>query len=269
MSADHETNKRENATSIDHQQTTVRELKVAQRLRLVWLAASFLVALFLGWAMIVGVWSNYRGQFSVIGFAAAAVSTLIAGWQILQIRPDLARELYALQVLESTRLNLAATQAADPVSSLRIYRVSALNDIQQYRHAAKRNRRYSNYLQWVIIVGSVTTTSLTSASTSSTGSGEWFRWGAAAVSAAVTIAAGVTGYFKFRERGFNEQQTADAIEKHYKAAELGIREYNGLNEAEALRRFAQEVEELKEEQRKRELQLEQSSDQRERPSTAG
>lgn len=71
------------------------------------------------------------------------------------------------------------------------------------------------------------------------------------------IAAGFTGYFKFRERAMNLRQTADAIEHQLNAAELGIRRYRALGHEEALALLAEEVEWLREEQRKREQQLEQ------------
>ncbi|GAA3148340.1 hypothetical protein GCM10020001_084650 [Nonomuraea salmonea] len=67
-------------------------------------------------------------------------------------------------------------------------------------------------------------------------------------------------FFKFRERSFGQQQTADAIKKHYKAAELRIGEYEGEDEETALTLFARNVEILKDEQRKRELQLEESTE---------
>jgi hypothetical protein len=84
------------------------------------------------------------------------------------------------------------------------------------------------------------------------------------LSALVGISAGVTRYFKFRERGYNQQSTADDIEKHYNASQFMLDEYAGrdpdhpLSEDERLRKFARFVERLKEEQRKRELQLKQS-----------
>lgn len=91
------------------------------------------------------------------------------------------------------------------------------------------------------------------------------RLGTALLSGFVGISAGVTGYFKFRERGYNLQSTADEIEKHYNASQFMLDEYAGsdpnspLSEDDRLRIFARFVERLKEEQRKRELQLEQSS----------
>ncbi len=259
--------RRENDREIDQQQTQLRGLKAAQRLRLIWMCASLASVGFLGWALLVGVWTHYRGPFSVIGFIAVTISTAISAWQILKMRPQIGQNQYDLSVLQTKRLHLAAAETADPLTALRIYKVSALNDLEEYRRSARRSRRAANLLQWTIIVGSVTATSLTSADTGNSANLQSFRWIAAGVSAIVSVAAGVAGFFKFRERSFNQQQTADAIDKNRKAVELGIGEYNSLDESERLSKFAQQIEELKDEQRKRELQLEQStSERRERQS---
>lgn len=260
--SDPQAEKRENDRQIDHAQTSLRGLKATQRLRAIWLCASLGSVGFLGWALLVGVWTHYRGPFSVIGFVAVAVSTALAAWQILKMRPEIGQSEYDLSVLQTKRLHLAADEVADPLSALRIYKVAALNDLEQYRQSARRSRRSANLLQWTIIVGSVTATSLTSADAGNSGSLQSYRWVAAVISAVVSIAAGVTGFFKFRERSFNQQQTADAIDKYYKAVDLGIGEYHGLDERERLSKFAQQIEELKDEQRKRELQLEQSTSER-------
>jgi hypothetical protein len=262
-----EVEKRDNAREIDQKQTALRNVKTNQRLRTIWLLASLAAAGFLGWAMLVGVWTHYRGPFTILGLAASLISTAFAGWHVLQLRPTVATAEYDLLVLQTQRLHLTAAEEADPTAALRIYRLSALEDADRYRKLARQNRRYSNILQWFIIVGSVVATSLTSASTGNAGYQQYFRWAAAGVSALVSISAALVGYFKFRERGFNQQQTADAIEKNYKGAELRIGEYNDTDEGKVLRLFAQNVEELKDEQRKRELQLEQSSERRESQSS--
>ncbi|MCO5992990.1 DUF4231 domain-containing protein [Actinoallomurus rhizosphaericola] len=260
MDEDLEAKKRDNDREVDQKQTALRGLRTTQRLRLVWLIASLVAVGFLGWAMLVGVWTHYRGPFTILGLAGSLISTAFAGWQIFKMRPTVASTQYELLVLQTQRLHLAAAEESDPVAALRIYRLSALDDVERYRKLARRNRRYSNLLQWLIIVGSVTATSLTSASTGNAGYQQYFRWSAAGVSALVSMAAALVGYFKFRERGFNQQQTADAIEKHYRGAELRIEEYSEGDEKRVLQLFAQNVEVLKDEQRKRELQLEQSSE---------
>jgi hypothetical protein len=85
-------------------------------------------------------------------------------------------------------------------------------------------------------------------------------WVAPFISILVTISAGFTGYFKYRERSFNLQQTADNIEQEYTAVNLTIGPYKGKSPQEALVLFAERVEALKVEQRKREQQLEQPPD---------
>ncbi|WP_203233617.1 hypothetical protein [Streptomyces niveus] len=81
---------------------------------------------------------------------------------------------------------------------------------------------------------------------------------------AITLAAMFTGYYKFRERSYFLQQTADAIEEEANAVRLGIypyREFDDDREAEALKLFTQCVEDHRNEQRRRQQQLDQPSDQ--------
>lgn len=73
----------------------------------------------------------------------------------------------------------------------------------------------------------------------------------------LAFATAVTGYFKFRERAYNLQQTADQVEQHATAFDLGIAPYADADAAVNLERFAENVETLRMEQRKREQQLEQ------------
>ncbi|MCT9931814.1 DUF4231 domain-containing protein [Planotetraspora sp. A-T 1434] len=263
MTKDLEVRQRETATALDQGQTVLRGLKAVQRLRVIWLLASLGATGFLGWAMLVGIWANYRDTFSVIGTIAALVSTAVASIFLLKARPEIDEVRYKLHELQAQHRNLAASQEADSLVALRIYRVSALDDVHDLERRASRNRRTANLFQWAIIVGSVSATSLTGAAATNPNTQDWFRWLAAAISAVVSVSAGATGFFKFRERSFGQQQTADAIKKHYKAVELGIGEYEGDDENVALGRFAQNVEALKDEQRKRELQLEESTESRE------
>ncbi|SNQ50289.1 conserved membrane hypothetical protein [Frankia canadensis] len=257
-----EEDKRENSKNIDLKETAIREFRVAQRLRMLWILASLIVALLLGAATVAGLWQSYPVPFSYVGLFAGALSTAFAAREIIIRRPNLARLKYELIVLQNEQTNLAAQSAADPVTALRIYRVASRADVSRYSRAAARNRRVHNTFQGIIIVGSIAVTSLTSAGSAIGGS----RWLGAGLAAAVSISAGFTGYFKYRERSFNQQQTADAIAKESKAVELGIGDYGGKEE-DALRQFALKVEELKEEQRKKELQLEQTSNPRDASQT--
>lgn len=133
------------------------------------------------------------------------------------------------------------------------YRDDVPDLISQFREDASRTRRVHNRFQSIIIVGSVITSAIATASVSFVQA----RWLTVGASAAVGLAAGFTGYFKYHERSFNSQQTADAIEREYEAVELRVGKYANLKEPEAYALFADTVERLRDEQNKRQQQLDQ------------
>jgi len=248
-------NERRAAFAVYEQHTVLREQKVKQRLRYVWLIGSLIVALGLGGATAYGFWITNRVPFSYVGLIAGVGSTAAAAWLILKHRPTIAKQAFEVVQFENKHMLAVAKFERDVQRSLRVYRQASRRDIETYRADAKRNRRIHNSFQGAIIIGSIIVTSLTSAGLANPA----FRWSGAALAALVSISAGFTGYFKFRERGFNQQQTADSIEKEYNAVELRFGDYGTGSEQDVLKIYAQKVEALKEEQRKRELQLEQSS----------
>jgi hypothetical protein len=138
--------------------------------------------------------------------------------------------------------------------------VPALRD--DYRRGAERYRRQHNWFQITVIVGSI----LTSVSTTAAADQAVWRWAAVVLSATVSISAGVISYFKFRERSMNLQQTADSIDLEIQAFALGIRRYKNIPAEQAAAEFAEEIERIKEEQRKKELQLEQPPEGQRGPS---
>lgn len=157
-----------------------------------------------------------------------------------------------LEIAEERRL-LQASQLGVPVDQRQFtYKDSLPRELDQLRVEAQHYRRIHNTLQSVIILGSLGTT--TAASLAETPS--YLKWVTVGLSFAVGASAGFTGYFKYRERSFYLQQTADAIEEHANAFELGIPPYTG-NESDNLAKLTKEVEFLRVEQRKREQQLDQ------------
>lgn len=251
---DFDRRERKVAFEVSEQQVVHREEKIKQRLRYVWLIGSLIVAAGLGGATAYGFWITNRTPFSYVGLIAGVGSSAAASWLILKHRPKIAQAAYKLTQLENKHMLAVAAFEQNVKESLRVYRAASLRDIEGYRRDAKRNRRVHNVFQGVIIVGSIAVTSLTSAGLDD----PLFRWSGATLAALVSVSAGFTGYFKFRERGFNQQQTADAIEKEFNAVDLRVGDYDS-GEEPALKLYALKVEALKEEQRKRELQLEQSS----------
>lgn len=136
--------------------------------------------------------------------------------------------------------------------------------IKQYQNRANYNRRLYYSMQIIIIFCSLLVTGLTS------GLNNVIRlfgnpWVTPAISFAVSFLTALVTLFRFRERGHNLQQTADAIEYEISCYEKRIFGYKNLADQDAFTKFAEEVERLRNEQRKRQQQLEQSSDTKQAP----
>lgn len=131
--------------------------------------------------------------------------------------------------------------------------------IKQHQERANYNRRLYYFIQIIIIFCSLLVTGLTS------GLNNLIRvfgspWVTPAISFSVSFLTAMITLFRFRERGHNLQQTADAIEFEISCYKKGIFGYKNLSDKEAFTKFAEEVERLRNEQRKRQQQLEQSSE---------
>lgn len=161
-----------------------------------------------------------------------------------------AREKEAQRKAEEKRIKF--------LTPLEKYLEDAPGVILNFQRESKSYRREANIFQILIIVGSVLTTSASSAVVFGE-NGIW-RWIAPVISIVVTISAGLTAYFKFREKSFNLQQTADAIDQEYKAVRLGIGFYEDKKPQEHLQLFADRVQFLIDEQKKRQQQLDQPPD---------
>jgi hypothetical protein len=160
---------------------------------------------------------------------------------------QLARQRDARKVL--------AANVEMPIKIRRIaYKDDAYTDIDEFRTESTRYRRVNNMLQAVLIIGSLAATG-TSALTASVPD---IRWVTLGMTFTVGISSGFMGYFKYKERSFYLQQTADAIESEWEAVEVGIGRYKIFdNEEGRLAEFVEEVHRLKSEQKKRQQNLEQ------------
>ncbi|MET8957616.1 DUF4231 domain-containing protein [Streptomyces sp. NPDC004533] len=144
----------------------------------------------------------------------------------------------------------------------KLYREEVTTAIEQYQADSRKYRRIHNSLQTLIMIGSASTTTIAALDT-----GKELTWQSVTltgISFAITVAAMFTGYYKFRERSYFLQQTADAIEEEANAVRLGIgpySEYGPGREDEALKLFTQRVEQHRNEQRRRQQQLDQPPDQ--------
>ncbi|MFF3764509.1 DUF4231 domain-containing protein [Streptomyces sp. NPDC001922] len=158
-----------------------------------------------------------------------------------------------LELAEEERV-LAAAHIARPAYERQYsYRDAIPREIDRLRAESATYRRWHNWLQWTLILCSAAIPAVTALyDPPQPGKGILIGLGAA-----VSVITSVMGYFKFKERGFNLHQTADAIEQHTTALDLAITPYNHPDEKENLGLFAENVESLRIEQRKREQQLDQ------------
>jgi MFS family permease len=151
--------------------------------------------------------------------------------------------------------------SADVPSKVRriTYKEDAYADIDQLRTESKGYRRVNNILQGILIIGSLAATGASAIATEL----PIVRWVTVGITFLVGISSGFMGYFKYKERSFYLQQTADAIESEWEAVEIGVGRYKRIDdEEERLAEFVEEVHRLKSEQKKRQQNLEQPPESR-------
>ncbi len=139
------------------------------------------------------------------------------------------------------------------------YKEDAYADIHQLRKERRGYRRVNNLLQGVLIIGSLSATGAAGIAANIL----IVRWVVLGITFVVGISSGFMGYFKYKERSFYLQQTADAIEHEWEAVEVGVGRYKRIDsEEDRLAEFVEEVHRLKSEQKKRQQNLEQPSESR-------
>lgn len=195
----------------------------------------------------------------VIGFVVFIVvffaDDAFQGTKRINVLVSLRKDIEDLQ----THLRLLEEYQAQQRSPRERYKDELSQVILQYQRQANSYRRAHYFLQILIILFSLFVTALTSGLASLIGFTDK-QWITAAVSFAVSFLTAMTALFRFHDRGFNLQQTADAIEYEIKTAELHIYDYSPpLSDEDVLHKLSERGARLMDEQRKRQLQLEQAS----------
>ncbi|MGV9942408.1 DUF4231 domain-containing protein [Streptomyces sp. NPDC003401] len=239
----------------------LRAAKALQRIGWLILLGSLTLTGMLGYTVMVGLWKANDGVTRWLSLIIVNILWVASACWLYRNHKNLATKTSDLRDALQKRQTAAAQLPLDTTSGLRVYREASLDVITSYRAQASRNRRVHNAFQLVIITGSIVVSTLTAMNP---GSNAALSIVTSSLSALVGISAGVTGYFKFRERGTTSQSTADDIEKNYNASGFQLGDYAGLEETPRLILYAGTVESIKEEQRKREIQLEQSTSHDER-----
>jgi len=158
-----------------------------------------------------------------------------------------------------TNLKIKEQLLATIRSPQKRYRDRLPRIISQYQRQAKRNRFTHYTFQIYIILFSLLVTGLTSGFATLVGIVHW-SWITPFLSFLVSFLTSITTLFRFHTRGFNLQQTADALEFEIESADLHIFDYKNMTDDQALFELAERAARLRNEQRKRQQQLEQSSD---------
>ena len=167
-------------------------------------------------------------------------------------------ELQLAQERDARKLIVANADVATKVRRV-AYKEDAYADIDQLRLESKSYRRLNNALQGAVIIGSLAATGASGIAANL----PVMRWVVLGVTFMVGISSGFMGYFKYKERSFYLQQTADAIEQEWEAVEVGVGRYKRIeSEEERLAEFVEEVHRLKSEQKKRQQNLEQPTEAR-------
>ncbi|MFE2914374.1 DUF4231 domain-containing protein [Kitasatospora indigofera] len=246
------------------------EFSVARRRRLArWrgataVGASAAVAFGLAWTL---VFWGVPARFVRVDIACGTTALVLAVPAIratVRLRSLLSRRKTE-ENLETNReaLRFLSALAYPPLSERRaLYREDVAALVKQHQAESRKYRRIHNSLQSLIMIGSAATTLIAALD-----AGQELTWQSVTltvISFAITLASMFTGYYKFRERSYFLQQTADAIEEEASAVALGVGPYHAFTpgqEAQALALFTQRVEDLRNEQRRRQQQFDQPTEQ--------
>ncbi|MBZ6477502.1 DUF4231 domain-containing protein [Streptomyces griseocarneus] len=158
-----------------------------------------------------------------------------------------------LELAEERRILEARRMIPPPLERQASYKERIPGEIARLRKESRHYRRVHLLMQWLLFIGSAGITAVTA----------WYdppqpaKGALIGLGFTVTVVTGAAGYFKPRERAFNLQQTADSLEQHTTALELGIAPYAQGDDRLSLELYATTVEQLRAEQRMREQQLDQ------------
>lgn len=252
-------------TAIEDQKEAIRETRYALRwlIRICWAIplsiAAISIASFIGWFFPVVNALVFRVD---VGAGLIGVVCLAS---LFPLFTDYGKETSGnLRELREEKNELAKLRRG-----LAYFDEQALRHLtpEQYMHQVPRliasyRRRADGYRNWFVALQIVTI--LLSAAITSL-SGGWLDryislpWIIPVLSAIISVLTSFTLFFKFREKGVNLQETANRMDWEHMACTLGIGQYEGKSREDARRLLAKTCELLRQEQQKRQVQLEQSS----------
>ncbi|XUL85465.1 SLATT domain-containing protein [Streptomyces galilaeus] len=207
-----------------HEDVLEAEHQLARRLRSdrVWRygTAAIELAPLTGIAGTAATWHTSR--FTVggtLGFTVIVLAGAVMTYdyrkhrQYLKTRPHLEARLADKQ--EQLRRHQAEHQPGLEARR-KLYREEITGVVAQYQTDSRRYRGIHNSLQTLIMTGSAATTTIAALDTGNQLTRQSVTL--TLISFAITLAAMFTGYYKFRERSYFLQQTADSVEEEANAS---------------------------------------------------
>ncbi|MFJ5653769.1 SLATT domain-containing protein [Streptomyces microflavus] len=173
-------------------------------------------------------------------------------WDWEDEKTSVAKLRLDLELSEERRILEARRLTPSVVERQASYKERTPVEVDRLRKESRHYRRMHLWMQWLLFFSSASISGITA----------WYdppqpgKGALIFLGFTITVITAATGYFKPRERAFNLQQTADTIEQHVTALDLGIAPYVQADAAN-LELFATTVENMRVEQRKREQQLDQ------------
>lgn len=160
-----------------------------------------------------------------------------------------------LRRIRDEKKEMIADSDEDVDARRKSYREEAVFYVEELRKESGFYRKVSNFVQGVVIVGSL----LGSFVAASSFFVREYSWFVAANSLAIGIASGFAGYWKYKERSFYAQQTADLIEHEIESFDLEIGRYETGSAGDKNLSFSKEILRLRQDQKMREQNLDQPS----------
>jgi hypothetical protein len=246
---------------IDRQQSTLaRRIRITRIVVAAWLLApaSAITA-----GVLTALWLHQPARVAVADTICGVVLAGAAGALVTARRLHLPsrRELaFRVEINQEAQRRINARSVPELEDRRALYREGIADLIEQYRSESRRYRRVHNSLQVLVMTGSAGSTTVAALDWGQQPT--WQGITLTGISFAITLASAFTGYYKYRERSYFLQETADAIEEQANALTLGIGEYERFDddEAGAMAHFTKVVEQKRNEQRRRQQQLDQPAD---------
>ncbi|WP_157881973.1 SLATT domain-containing protein [Streptomyces rubellomurinus] len=189
----------------------------------------------------------------VLLLAFGVAGLVIKRWDHRSAVPRLVDAETQLEVIQNDLRWVESGISNSVTINQNLYRADIAGIIDGFQSGSDKYRRRHNRLQSIIIVASLGTTTVAALQDAVPG----HQWLTVGLSLLVGGSTGFMGYYKFRERSFYLQQSADQVEAEHNAMILSVGDYRGLSQPEALARLVERVEQIRNEQRRRQQQLDQ------------